>query len=129
MKSIHIFWSFLLLAIVVFLPNLSCHSNAKLGNGPNLVLIYLLFWIILSVITPFLLMLKKIEAIPGEYPFIFTLLSLLNFYFGLYGLYLILSKEFAKPTPLTICLFTLNLVWGVAIFITLQLKKANKSRS
>ena len=127
MKSIHIFWALLLLAIIVFLPNLACHSNAKLGFGPNLVLIYLLFWIVLSVITPFLLMLKKIGAIPGEHPFIFTLLSLLNFYFGLYGLYLILSKELGKPAPLSICLFTLNLIWGVVIFITLRLKKGNRS--
>jgi hypothetical protein len=129
MKSNHIFWALTLLAIIVFLPSLFWHTNAKLGIGPNLVLIYLLIWIVLSITTPFLLMLERIGAVPGEHPFIFTLLSLLNFYFGLYGLYLIFSKELAKPTPLTICLFTLNLVWSVAIFITLRSKKGNRSPS
>jgi hypothetical protein len=126
MKSNHVFWASMLLAIIVFIPNLFCHSNAKLGIGPNLVLIYLVFWIILSIITPFLLILEKIGAIPGEHPFIFTLLSFLNFYFGLYGLHLFFSKELAKPSPLIIFLFTLNLGWGIAIFITLRSKKRNR---
>jgi hypothetical protein len=125
----HIFWASMLLAIIVFLPTLSCHTNAKLGTGPNLVLIYLLFWIVISIVAPLLLLLKKIGVITDGYQFIFTLLSLSSFYFGLYGFYLILSKELAKPSPLTICLFALNLVWSIAIYMTLRSKKGNESRS
>ena|ERR1700722_8202733 len=123
MKTNHIFWSLMLLAIIVFLPNLFYHPNAKLGGGPDIFLMYLLLWIILSVATPFQLLLERIGVLQGNFKFLSTFLMLLNLYFGLYGLHLIISKEFAKPSTLAICLLLLNLVWGALLFIMLRSKK------
>ena len=123
MKSNHIFWSLMLLVMIVFLPNLFCHNNTKLGSGPDLFALYLLLWIILSITTPFFLLLEGIGAVAGNLQFLSTFLMSLNFYFGLYGLHLFISKEFAKPSPLVICLFLLNLVWAILLLITLRSKK------
>jgi hypothetical protein len=126
MKTNHIFWSLMLLAIIAFLPNLLYHPNTKLGAGPDLFALYLLIWIILSIATPFLLMLARFGLVPGNLRFLSTFLTLSSLYFGLYGLHLIISKEFVTNTPLAIGLFSLNLVWGILLFLTLQRKKTGR---
>jgi hypothetical protein len=123
MKTNHIFWSLMLLAIIVFLPNLFYHPHAKLGGGPDIFLMYVLLWIILSVATPFQLLLERIGVVQGKFQFLSTFLMLLNFYFGLYGLHLFISKEFPKPSTLAIFLLILNLVWCVLLFVRLRSKK------
>ena len=122
MKSNHILWSLIVLAIIVFLPNLLYHPSSKLGGGPEIFALYLLLWIVLSITSPFLLLLEAIGVIPGNRRFLLTFLIFINLYFGVQGLYLVFRKEFAYPSLITASLFVLNLIWSLLLFITIRSK-------
>ncbi len=99
MKLTHIFWSLLILAIIIFIPSLLYRPNTKLGGGPDLVGFYLLIWIMTTVISPVVIILKKLNILKGNRRFLLTLLDILNFYFGCYGIYMILAGQIPEYGP------------------------------
>lgn len=124
MKLTHIFWSLLILCIIIFVPSLLYRPNTKLGGGPDLVGFYLLIWIMTTGISPVVIILKKLKILKGNTQFLLTLLGILNFYFGCYGIYMVLAGQITKSGPFFLSLLFLNLVWSVLI-ISLVLKFKN----
>ena len=123
MKSNNIFWTLLVLTIIAVLPILLYQSHAKFGGSLDLFMVYFLLWIVIIITTPFWILVERLGVAPDNLQFLSTSLTLLNLYFGLYGLHLIFFKQFAKPSPLIICLLVLNLVWSILLFMTLRSKK------
>lgn len=127
MKLTHIFWSLLILAIIVFIPSLLYRPNTKLGGGPELVGFYLLIWIMTTGISPVVIILKKLNVVKGSGRFLLTLLMILNFYFGCYGIYMILAGEITQSSPFFQSFLILNLVWSVLIISIVAKPKNDKS--
>src|ERR1700744_3209664 len=111
MKLTHIFWALLILVVIIFVPGLFYRTNTKLGGGPDLLAYFLLLWIITSVMSPLILLLKKFRVIRNDMAFLMTLLVIFNLYFGSYGTYMILTGQVQRPGHYTLLFFILNLVW------------------
>jgi hypothetical protein len=129
MKSNHILGSLMIIAIIAVLPILLYQSHAKFGGGLDLFILYFFFWIVLSITTPFWILVEKFGVVPDKLQFLSTSLTLLNLFFGLYGLHLIFFKQLARPSPFITCLLVLNLVWGILLLMTLRSKKRNRSHT
>jgi hypothetical protein len=127
MKLTHIFWSLLILAIIIFIPSLLYRPNTKLGGGPDLVGFYLLIWIMTTVISPVVIILKKLNILKGNRRFLLTLLDILNFYFGCYGIYMILAGQITEYGPFFLSLLFFNLVSGALITSIIAKSKNDKN--
>jgi hypothetical protein len=126
MKLVYILWSLVILVIIIFIPGLFYRTNAKLGGGPDLVAYYLLLWIATSVISPLIIVLKKIRVVKRNIEFIQTLLAVFNFYFGAYGIFLLLSGQVLRPGPFLLLFCILNLIWAILLTIAI-FRKHRKS--
>jgi hypothetical protein len=127
MKLTHIFWSLLILAIIVFIPSLLYRPNTKLGGGPDLVGFYLLLWIMTTGISPVVIILKTFNLVKSNARFLLTLLCILNFYFGCYGIYMIQAGQITQYGSFFLSLLLLNLVCGVLIILLVVKSKNGKS--
>ena len=117
MKLKHIFWSLLLLTLVFILPNLFYRPNGKTQGGIDLYALFLLLWVIVSFVSPVVLILRRTAVISGDIRFLYTLLSVFSVYFGILGIYKIRTGQIIPVAPLSIPFFTLNLVWATLIII------------
>jgi len=127
MKLMNIFWSLLILVIIVFIPSLLYRPSTKLGGGPDLVGFYFLIWIMTTGISPVVIILKRLNIAKGNIRFLLTLLCILNFYFGSYGIYMILTGQITHYGSLFISLLLLNLICGVLIILLVVKSKNDKS--
>ena len=116
MKLTHIFWSLLILVLLLFIPGIFYRNNSKLGGGAELLGLFLLIWLTTTIVSPILLILSWTKVIKNELKFTFTLLAVFNVYFGIYGTYMILSGQVYRPGPFTLKIFIVNLVWAVLFF-------------
>ncbi|HEY4111559.1 hypothetical protein [Puia sp.] len=128
MKLTYILWSLVILAATIFVPGLFYRTNAKLGGGPDLVAFFLLIWIITSIVSPLVILLKKVGATKGDIGFIRTLLTTFNLYFGTYGIYMISVGQITQSGPFLIFFLILNLIWAV-LFIIMALTRHRKNAS
>jgi hypothetical protein len=122
LKLIHIFWSLAILAAIIFIPVLLHPTNSNLHGGPDLYAFFLLIWAIVSMTTPVLIILHNYKIIRKELYFTFTLLFVLNLYFGIIALFKIFIDETLKSLHLAYILFPLNLLWSVLIVIDLVVR-------
>jgi len=116
MKLTHIFWSLLVLAALLFVPVLLCQAKSNLNGGPDLYAFFLLIWIIVSMSTPILITLRKCKLIHKELDFTFTLLFMLNLYFGVLVLFKLFIDQTLNSLHLAYFIFPLNLLWATIIF-------------
>jgi hypothetical protein len=117
MKLKHIFWSLLLLVLVFILPNLFYRTNGKAQGGIDLYALFLLLWVIVSFVSPVVLILRRTAVISGDIRFLYTLLSVFSAYCGILGIYKILTGRILSSAPLSIPFFTLNLLWAALLII------------
>ena len=122
MKLIHIFWSLLILAAIIFVPVLLYQGNGTLHGGPDLYAFFLLIWTAVSMTTPLLIILHKYKIIRKELYFTFTLLFVLNLYFGILALFKIFVDQTLNSLHLAYVLFPLNLLCGILIIIDLVVR-------
>ena len=127
MKLVHIFWSLLILTILIFIPGIFYRTNSKLGGGADLFAFFLLIWTVTSVVSPVILVLRKLKIIKSKILFPLTLLAIFNLYFGSYGIYMILSDQVYRP-GFALKFLGLNLVWAV-LLILLASSKASRTPS
>jgi hypothetical protein len=119
MKLTHIFWSLAILAALIFVPVLLYPANSNLHGGAELYAFFLVIWIFVSMTTPILLILHKYKIIRRELHFSFTLLFVLNLYFGILALFKIFIDQTLTSLHLAYILFPLNLLWGVLLTINM----------
>jgi hypothetical protein len=117
MKLSYIFWSLLILALLLCVPGVFYRNNSKLGGGAELLALFLLLWLATTVMSPIILFLSWKRIIKNKLEFIFTLLAIFNFCFGIYGIYMILAGQVYRPGPFALEIFILNLVWSALIFL------------
>jgi cell shape-determining protein MreD len=120
MKLTHIFWSLLTLALIIFIPSLLYRPNSKLGGGPDLLLLFVLIWLITTGVSPIIIILKIARVVKRKIEFLRVLLMIFNFYFGCYGIYMILSGQIMRSGPFYLPLFILNLIWGGVLLIIMS---------
>ena len=128
MKLTHIFWSLLILVLLLFIPGIFYRNNSKLGGGAELLGFLLLLWLTTTISSPIMLILSRMRMIKNNLKFTFTLLAIFNVYFGIYGIYIILSEQVYRPGPFALEIFILNLVWAVLIFLKIVKGTAKSSK-
>jgi hypothetical protein len=129
MKLTHIFWSLLILVLLIFIPGLFYRNNSKLGGGAELLGYFLLLWLTTTIVSPVLLILCWTKAIRRKIEFAFTFLALSNLYFGAYGIYLVLTDQVYRPGPFALKLFILNLLSALIIILHIVRRTRNSSNS
>jgi hypothetical protein len=122
MKLIHVFWSLLILAAIIFIPVLVHPANGNLHGSLDLYAFFLLIWAVVSTTTPVLIILHKYKIIRKDLYFTFTLLFVLNLYFGILALFKIFIDQTLNSLHLAYILFPLNLLWGLLITIDLVVR-------
>jgi hypothetical protein len=122
MKLIHLFWSLSILAAIIFIPVLLHPTNGNLHGGLDLFAFFLLIWTIVTMTTPILIILHKYKIIRNEPYFTFTLLFVLNLYFGVLALFKIFIDQTLTSLHWAYVLFPLNLLWGILISIDLVVR-------
>ena len=93
------------------------NSNSKLGNSFNLFTIFVLFWTVTSFISPIIVGIRLFRKMKMQNSFLYIFLSVLNLYFGGYGITKLLSSTVQKDFHTAFFLLLLNLIWGGFIFI------------
>ena len=121
MRLIHIFWSLLALAVLILLPTLLFGHRGKLNGGPEIFASFLLFWWLLDGLTPIALILAWLKKRPLRRQFLFTLLAILNLYFGLRGVFYFLREGNMLEFKFSFLIFLLNLTWaGIIVYTQLR---------
>ena len=121
MRLIHIFWSLLALAVVILLPIVLFSHRGKLNGGPEIFASFLLFWWLLDGLTPLALILVWLKKRPLRNQFLFTLLAVLNLYFGLMGVFYLLREGNMLEFKFSFIIFLLNLTWaGIIVYAQLR---------
>lgn len=122
MKLIHLFWSLSILAAIIFIPVLVHPTNGNLHGSLDLYAFFLLIWAIVTLATPILIIFHKYKIIRKELHFTFTLLFVLNLYFGILALFKIFIDQTLNFLHWAYVLFPLNLLWGILIIIELVVR-------
>jgi hypothetical protein len=121
MRLVHIFWALLVLAGIILLPTALFLNRGKLNGGPEIFATFLLFWWLVDGLTPIALLVALLKKRPIRHRFIFTLLALLNLYFGLMGVSYFIREGNILQYKLSFLVFLLNLTWsGVIVYCQLQ---------
>lgn len=115
MKLSHIFWSLAVLALMIVLPTLLFLNHGKLQGGPEIFGTFLIFWWAADILAPIMLIIAWIQKSSLQKKFLFTLLAILNLYFGLMGIYHMLQGGSVHLYPTSFALFLFNLVWAGVI--------------
>ena len=121
MRLTHIFWSLAVLSAIIVLPVLLFSNHGKLQGGPELFGTFVIFWWITDVVTPVALIAAWLKRRSIQERFSFTLLSVLNLYFGLMGTYHLLRAGSVHLYEISFIIFLLNLAWA-AIIVYYQLR-------
>jgi hypothetical protein len=128
MRLTHIFWSLVVLAAIIMLPVLLFLNHGKLQGGPELFGTFVIFWWLIDAATPIALIAAWIRRRPLRENFLFTLLAIMNMYFGIMGIYHLLNTGSVHTYAISFAIFSFNLVW-TAIIVCCQFrsKRANQS--
>ena len=128
MRLTHIFWSLLVLAVMILLPRLLFLNHGKLQGGPEIFGSYLVLWWTIDAVSPLALVIAKARRMPLREKFFFTLLATLNLYFGLIGIYYLNAQAVTQIYRVSFVLCLLNLVWtGIIAYYQLRPKAINHS--
>jgi len=121
MRLIHIFWSLVVLAIIIVFPTLLFLNHGKLQGGPEIFGTFLILWWAIDLISTIMLMVAWVRKDSLRDKFPFTLLATLNLYFGLMGVYHMLQGRSLHLYPISFILFLLNFVWaGIMIYFQVR---------
>ena len=121
MRLNHIFWSLVVVALIIVLPTLLFLNHGKLQGGPELFGTFLILWWAIDALTPLILIVAWVKKISLCEKFLFTLLVTLNLYFGLMGIYHMLQVGSVQLYPISFILFLLNFGWaGIIAFFQLR---------
>jgi hypothetical protein len=115
MRLIHIFWALFALAVMILLLLGLFLNKGKLNGGPGLFGTFLIFWWLLDTITPIAFILVWLKKRSIRYRFSFTLLAILNLYFGLMGIFYFMREKNILEYKFSFLVFLLNLTWSVTI--------------
>ena len=115
MRLIHIFWALFALVVMILLPIVLFSNRGKLNGGPEILASFLIFWWLIDGLTPIALILAWLNKRSLRYQFIFTLLAVLNLYFGIRGLFYFLRIGNIMEYKLSFLVFLLNLTWSAII--------------
>lgn len=115
MRLIHIFWALLVLAVMIVLPIVLFLNRGKLNGGPEILGTFFVFWWLIDGLTPIALIVAWLKKRPLRRRFLFTLLAVLNLYFGLMGIFYFLRAGNIPEYKLSFLVFLLNLTWSVII--------------
>ena len=121
MRLIHIFWALFVLAVVILLPIVVFSNRGKLNGGPEILATFLTFWWLVDGLTPIALILAWLRKRPLRHQFLFTLLAVLNLYFGLRGVFYFIHVGNILEYKLSFLIFLLNLTWS-AIIVYYQIR-------
>ena len=128
MRLIHIFWSLIVLAAMIIFPIILFLNHGKLQGGPELFGTFLIFWWIIDAATPIVLIAAWITENSLSGKFLFTLLAILNLYFGLQGIYHLLRARIVHQYGISFLFFLLNLAWFAMIaYFQIQPLKIDRS--
>jgi hypothetical protein len=110
MRLTHIFWSLVVLAIMIILPTLLFLNHGKLQGGPEIFGAFLIFWWAIDALTPIMLIAAWLRKSSLQKKFFYTFLAVLNLYFGLMGIYHLLQGGSVHLYPISFILFLFNFV-------------------
>lgn len=123
MKLTHIFWSLFVIVAMILLPMVLFLNRGKLNGGPEIFGTFLIFWWLVTFLTPILLVAAYAKKRMLKNNFIFTLLAMLNLYFGLMGLYHLPNAGPIREYFIYYAVFILNLAMAAIIIVYFQLRK------
>ena len=115
MRLTHIFWALLVVVGMILLPVVLFLNKGKLNGGPELFGTFLLFWWLLDLLSPAALAIAWYKKLELRYSFFYTLLAVLNLYFGLMGFYHLPIAGSFREYMFFYLLFFLNLTWAAII--------------
>ena len=122
MKLTHIFWSLFVVVAMILLPVGLFLNRGKLNGGPEIFGTFLIFWWLITILTPILLIVAYVKKRTIRNNFTFTLLATLNLYFGLMGFYHLPKAGPVREYLIYYAIFFLNLAMA-AIISYFQMRK------
>jgi hypothetical protein len=118
-KITHIFWALLLVALLIFTPLLFLPSSDETRGGVTTLFSFIATWVVVSLVSPIMIAIALFRVTRPYRSFFYTLLFVLNLYFGSFTLFQLLNGG-AHGSELTVTILgILNLFWS-AIFIFLM---------
>ena len=122
MKLMHIFWSLLILVLLIYFPWIFYRTNGKFHGGAELYALFILVWLIISIVSPITLTICVTRIFMRDIRFWLTLLMVFNLFYGAYVTFLIIYHQILKVFSFALTASLLNILWGILIVIYIGIK-------
>jgi hypothetical protein len=118
MKLLHIFWSLLILCATIIIIRLIFPTSGPFGGGLNLYAFILITWCLVTLLSPILLILRKLRMVNAYEKLWIAFLFVLNLFFGILVASELIIGNIQESRSVALILSTLNFVWALIIFIS-----------